>query len=226
MSEKRYGGLTLAQIRDAESLSEDIGIWWNATEEMADEIERLRKLIRCEQIEPPFDATDDMTTEFAVELAEAKIERACLMDANEKACKEIESLTSERDGYARTLNDQHKEIERLEADNKDYAGGADEDAARTRALEGENAKLRANGGWGEAAELSSQLAVVRAENAKLRAVAEAAALLLEMPQITEFCEGGDREADDGHCCCQFCQRVSDTADALSCLRDAGMLEGE
>ena len=38
------------------------------------EIERLRTLIRCEQIEPPADATDDQTTELAVDLAEAKAE--------------------------------------------------------------------------------------------------------------------------------------------------------
>ena len=36
------------------------------------EIERLRKLIRCEQIKPPADVADDMTTEFAVELAVIK----------------------------------------------------------------------------------------------------------------------------------------------------------
>lgn len=36
------------------------------------EVKRLRKLIRCEQIDPPFDVADDMTTEFAIELACAK----------------------------------------------------------------------------------------------------------------------------------------------------------
>lgn len=49
-------------------------------ERMADELERLRKLIRCEQIEPPFDVADDMTTELAVALAYAKCEVERLRD--------------------------------------------------------------------------------------------------------------------------------------------------
>ena len=36
----------------------------------AREITRLRLLIRNEQIKPPFDVTDDMTTEFAIDIAE------------------------------------------------------------------------------------------------------------------------------------------------------------
>jgi hypothetical protein len=40
----------------------------------ADEIERLRAIIRSEQTAPPFAVEDDQTTEFAVELASAKQE--------------------------------------------------------------------------------------------------------------------------------------------------------
>lgn len=43
----------------------------NALPSLLDEIERLRKLVRCETIQPPYDVGDDCTTELAVELAEA-----------------------------------------------------------------------------------------------------------------------------------------------------------
>ena len=42
--------------------------------EAATEIERLRRVVRCEQIKPPHDVADDLTTELAVELAYAKQE--------------------------------------------------------------------------------------------------------------------------------------------------------
>ena len=46
--------------------------------ELEAERTKLRLLIRCEQIVPPFDVTDDMTTEFSVELAELQEEVAKL----------------------------------------------------------------------------------------------------------------------------------------------------
>lgn len=54
-------------------------------EDQEKKIERLRRLIRCETIEPPADVTDDCTTELAVELAGAKAE-------NERLRAEIDRL--------------------------------------------------------------------------------------------------------------------------------------
>jgi hypothetical protein len=41
---------------------------------LQEENKKLRLLIRCESIEPPFDVSDDMTTQFAVDNAELKLE--------------------------------------------------------------------------------------------------------------------------------------------------------
>jgi len=57
----------------------------------ADEIERLRAVIRCEQIEPPADVTDDQTTELAVQLAYAKAEIEQLRELNDTYSKSIDS---------------------------------------------------------------------------------------------------------------------------------------
>ncbi len=54
-------------------------LWLRAAELETDNT-KLRKLIRCEQIEPPFDVADDCTTQFAVELAYAK-ERIATLEA-------------------------------------------------------------------------------------------------------------------------------------------------
>ena len=74
------------------------------------EIERLRTLIRCEQIEPPADATDDQTTELAVDLAEAKAEidrlRAALREACDYAVSgDYPDILDAEDFMARLLED-------------------------------------------------------------------------------------------------------------------------
>jgi hypothetical protein len=75
-----------------------------------DEVEGLRAIIRGEQTQPPFDVTDDQTTELAVKLAEAQNEIARLrhalveatagrLEALEKANEAIKQLMAAFDLY-------------------------------------------------------------------------------------------------------------------------------
>jgi len=73
------------------------------------EIGRLRRLIRCEQIEPPADVTDDQTTELAVDLAEAKVEierlRVELADLLDEAFRQVafHEKSGSREGWWDTM---------------------------------------------------------------------------------------------------------------------------